>query len=93
MMFELALIKQLNKNNFIIIKHYFQKKLNSCCCICAKSTNIIGRSNQIVCLENPENYNFLRQIVHLFCDNCCRKFQNSEFTCHICHMKHFWNSN
>ena len=93
MMFELALIKQLNKNNFIIIKNYFQKKLNSCCCICAKSTNIIGRSNQIVCLENPENYNFLRQIVHLFCDNCCRKFQNSEFTCHICHMKHFWNSN
>ena len=93
MMFELALIKQLNKNNFIIIKNYFQKKLNSCCCICAKSTNIIGRSNQIVCLENPENYNFLRQIVHLFCDNCCRKYQNSEFTCHICHMKHFWNSN
>ena len=93
MMFELALIKQLNKNNFIIIKYYFQKKLNSCCCICAKSTNIIGRSNQIVCLENPENNNFLRQIVHLFCDNCCRKFQNSEFTCHICHMKHFWNSN
>ena len=93
MMFELALIKQLNKNNFIIIKYYFQKKLNSCCCICAKSTKLIGRSNQIVCLENPENYNFLRQIVHLFCDNCCRKFQNSEFTCHICHMKHFWNSN
>ena len=93
MMFELALIKQLNKNNFIIIKNYFQKKLNSCCCICAKSTNIIGRSNQIVCLENPENNNFLRQIVHLFCDNCCRKYQNSEFTCHICHMKHYWNSN
>ena len=93
MMFKLGLNKQLNEKNHILIRNYFQRKLNFCCCICSKSTNLVGRSNTIVCLENPENNSFIREIVHIFCDNCCRKFQNSEFNCQICHMKHFWNSN
>ena len=93
MMFKLGLLKYLNNNNHNKIKYYFSKILNSCCCICSKSSNLAGRSNTIVCLENPENNNFLHQIIHIFCDNCCRKFQNSEFNCQICHMKHFWNSN
>ena len=93
MMFHLGTIKLLNNNNLIMIRNYFQKRLNSCCCICAKSSNIAGKSNTIICLEDQENNIFLHQLVHFFCGNCCRKFQNSEFNCHICHMKHFWNSN
>ena len=93
MMFQLGIIKLLNNSNLTMIRNYFQKRLNSCCCICAKSSNIAGKSNTIICLENQENNIFLHQLVHFFCGNCCRKFQNSEFNCHICHMKHFWNSN
>ena len=93
MMFQLGILKQLNNNNLIMIRNYFQKTLNTCCCICAKSSNIAGKSNTIICLEDQENNIFLHQLVHFFCGNCCRKFQNSEFNCHICHMKHFWNSN
>jgi hypothetical protein len=92
MMLQLGVQKQLNKNVFIIIRNYFQIRLNSCCCICSKRQKA-GRSNSIICLDNPENNQFLFQLYHYFCSDCCRKYQNSEFNCISCQIKHFWNSN
>ena len=93
MMLQLGIQKQLNENVFIKIRSYFQKRLDSCCCICSKPENLTGRSNSIFCLDNPENNRFLSQIYHLFCLECCRKYQNSEFYCQACQIKHYWNSN
>ena len=93
MMLQLGIQEQLNENVFIKIRSYFQKRLDSCCCICSKPENLTGRSNSIFCLDNPENNRFLSQIYHLFCLECCRKYQNSEFYCQACQIKHYWNSN
>ena len=92
MMMELSNLRGLNENIKARIQYFFQKKLDSCCCICAKSNSIAGQSNTIVSLEHPDYNNFLHKLIHSFCRNCIR-YQNTEFLCQICQMKHFWNSN
>ena len=92
MMMDLSNSRGLSENIQNRIKYYFQKKLDSCCCICAKSDNIIGKSNTIVSLEQSYYNKFIRSLIHYFCQNCI-KYQNTEFFCQVCGMKHFWNSN
>ena len=92
MMMELSDLRGLNENIKARIQYFFQKKLDSCCCICAKSNSIAGQSNTIVSLEHPYYNNYLHNLIHNFCRNCI-KYQNTEFLCQICQMKHFWNSN
>ena len=91
MMIELANSRGLNSNIKTRIEYFFQKKLDSGCCICENSKNIRGQSNTIVCLENPLYNEFIRSLLHQFCKNCL-KYQNSEFFCQICQIKHFWIS-
>ena len=92
MMIELIFLKGLNRNIQSRIKYFFQKKLDSCCCICKKSSNIVGQSNTIISLEKPYYNNFIHSLLHYFCRNCL-EYQNTEFFCQICQIKHFWNSN
>ena len=92
MMMELSNTRGLNENIKARIQYFFQKKLDSCCCICARTNSIAGKSNIIVSLEHPYYNNFLHNLIHNFCRNCIR-YQNTEFLCQICQMKHFWNSN
>jgi hypothetical protein len=91
MMMELTLIKGLNNDINSRINYYFQKKLDSICCICAKTGNIRGYSNTLVCLEKPEYNRFLYSLKHYFCTNCTEVNRNKEFFCQICRIKHFWN--
>ena len=92
MMELLSNTRGLNENIKERIQYFFQKKLDSCCCICARTNSIAGKSNTIVSLEHPYYNNFLHNLIHNFCRNCI-KYQNTEFNCQICQMKHFWNSN
>ena len=92
MMMELSNLRGLNENIKERIQYFFQKKLDSCCCICARTNSIAGKSNTIVSLEHPYYNNFLHNLIHNFCRNCI-KYQNTEFNCQICQMKHFWYSN
>ena len=92
MMMELIILKGLNRNIQSRIKYFFQKKLDSCCCICKKSSNIVGQSNTIISLEKPYYNNFIHSLLHNVCKNCL-EYQNTEFFCQICQIKHFWNSN
>ena len=92
MMMELSNLRGLNEKIKARIQYFFQKKLDSCCCICARTNSIAGKSNTIVSLEHPYYNNFLHDLIHNFCRNCI-KYQNTEFNCQICQMKHFWNSN
>ena len=91
MMMELILIEGLNKNIYTRINFYFQNKLDSICCICAKTDYIRGYSNTIVCLEKPEYNGFLHSLKHYFCTNCTEVNKNKEFFCQICQINHFWN--
>ena len=91
MMMELTLIKGLNNDINSRINFYFQKKLDSICCICAKTDHIRGYSNTLVCLEIPEYNGFLYSLKHYFCTNCTQVNRNKEFFCQICRIKHFWN--
>ena len=93
MMFQIGAIKQLNMNIFKTIGYYFQRRLDNCCCICKITGKPVGRSNCIISLENNNYNNFLHSLFHYFCANCCQQYQNTEFDCKICQMKHFWNSN
>ena len=93
MMFQIGTIKQLNINVFKAIGYYFQRRLDNCCCICKITGKPCGRSNCIISLDNPDNNKFLHSLFHYFCANCCQLYQNTEFECQICQMKHFWNSN
>ena len=92
MMMELIHLRGLNRDIQARIKYFFQKKLDSCCCICGKSSNIVGQSNTLISLENSYYNNFIHSLLHNFCRNCI-KYQNTEFFCQICQIKHFWNSN
>ena len=92
MMMELIHLRGLNRDIQARIKYFFQKKLDSCCCICGKSSNIVGQSNTLISLENSYYNNFIHSLLHNFCKNCI-KYQNTEFFCQICQIKHFWNSN
>ena len=93
MMFKIGTIKELNIKIFQVIGYYFQRQLDNCCCICKVTGKPVGRSNSIISLENNDNNTFLHSLFHYFCANCCKLYQNTEFDCQICQMKHFWNSN
>ena len=93
MMIELAIINELNENNKRNIILFFQNKLNRCCCKCAKTTELYGQSNTLVCLENEKFNDFIHSLLHYFCKNCCRLYQNTQFQCQICNINHFWISN
>ena len=93
LMFKLGSIKGLSTANMIKFRNYFQYKLNKCCCICAKSSNMQCQTNQMINLNDNDSSFFLQNLIHTFCGDCWRKYRNTEFNCQICQMKHFWNSN
>ena len=70
MMRELILIKGLNKDIYERIKLYFQKKLDSICCICIKTEVIRDNSKSLISRDKPEYNQFLHSLKHYFCDNC-----------------------
>ena len=91
MMMELTLIQGLNKNIIERIKFYFQNKLDSMCCVCAKTVSITCCSNKLISLENQEYNRFLHSLNHYFCTPCITVSGNKEFFCQICQMNHFLN--
>ena len=92
MMRELILIKGLNKDIYERIKLYFQKKLDSICCICIKTEVIRDNSKSLISRDKPEYNQFLHSLKHYFCDNCLAVDKNKEFFCQICQMNHFYIS-
>jgi len=85
------LFEEINKNISKSIIKYFNKRLDSLCCICGnrlnKTDNIIKYN---MSLPNDKNYNlenFINKNKHFICDNC-NKNKPSNFHCRICDINH-----
>ena len=85
------LYEEINKDIAKNIIKYFNKRLETYCCICGNhlnKTDIIIKYN--MSLPNEKNYNlenFINKNKHYICDNC-NKNRPSNFTCKICNIKH-----
>ena len=91
MMLKLILLKQIKRDIYQRLTKFFIKKLDSICCVCAKTENIEGYVNHLRCLESQEYDNFVYSLPHFFCENCSKNKRNTEFFCQICQFNHFWN--
>lgn len=85
------LYEEINKDIAKNIIKYFNKRLETYCCICGNhlnKTDIIIKYN--MSLPTEKNYNlenFINKNKHYICDNC-NKNRPSNFTCKICDIKH-----
>ena len=91
MMIQLGILS----NNFNLgnnIQQYFNKKLDKICCICGKTSNILGNMPNILLssYENNDEINdFLIQLHHFFCSECYYSCIR-QFECQICKIKHIF---
>ena len=98
MIFDLGILTDnLNlrvKNIFI---EYFNKILKHICCICGKTTKGQRYKCSILISSKEMNQNqkkidnFLRHLVHYFCEQCLIN-NNDGINCKICKMTHYFNN-
>ena len=92
-MFKLAikLHKMLEwKNNITSIINYFNRRLNSNCCLCGEK---LENEKFVVIVRDPnkdeDSNKFLSKIDHYFCTKCRKNNKSQkEFKCYICQIKH-----
>lgn len=70
------------------IKEYFENQLKGNCCICRKKYDLALEDINYL-TDSDNNYNeFLSKLNHNFCNECYLLYNDKEFKCSICEVKH-----